>query len=217
MANPAMLIAGVLGLSLGIYGASKEAPVLGYGISASIETTEAIRNQTLGPTLSYYGHKRLMLECAQSMTGLWYSVADQGQREMLAKSCLRYALEYTDSTPIDSFGWLIAARASFTLNDIDGMNRYLAYSKAAGPNEQWIAAHRVELWEAARSSLSQDNQARANSDLALMVTSLTGIKAVAQRYISDSDFRDRITEIVEKLPERDQRRFISNVRRAAAN
>ncbi|TPP03696.1 hypothetical protein [Rhizobium glycinendophyticum] len=217
MASPVILIAGIFGLALGAYGFTQELPVLSYGDGASIGATEALRDGDLKPTSSYYGHKRLMLACMQGMTGLWYSVADDAQRQMLAKNCLDLALQYTAKTPVDSFGWVLAARASFILHNVDGMNRYLAYSKAAGPNEQWIAAHRVELFETARTNLSEINKTNAERDLELMVTSLTGIRSVAQRYLSDADFRERITDIVETLPERDQRRFITNVRRAASN
>jgi hypothetical protein len=217
MTTQAILIAGIFGLALGAYGVAQELPILSYGDGASVDTIEALRDGSLKPTLSYYGHKRLMLGCMQSMTGLWYSVADESRRQTLAKNCLDYALQYTAKTPIDSFGWVVAARASFIVDDTDGMNRYLAYSKATGPNELWIAAHRVELAEGARAYLSLASRTNADSDLAVMVASFTGIRGVAQRYLSDSEFRERITRIVERLPERDQRRFIGNVRSAASD
>ena len=54
-------------------------------------------------------------------------------------------------------------------------------------------------------------------DLALLVQSQRGIATIARRYVAQPDFRERITAIVEALPQADQVRFLANVKEATSS
>lgn len=195
--------------------AARELPVITYGTQNSIAVTQAITAGTIRRTYSFYGHKRLMAACMQGMTGIWHTLAPAAESRSHAQNCLEYALTYAHTTPVDSFTWIVAARSSFVLKDLSSINRYLAYAWQTGRNEQWVAALRVNLAEDTYAGLTEINLQRHRSDLSLMVMSRAGIGAIANRYWSDPEFRERISTVVETLPQEDQRRFVSSVRRAA--
>lgn len=211
------LLGGLVALALGVYAIAKEFPVLTYGDQQSMSATTAIASGSLKTAFSFYGQKRLMAACMQGMTGLWAALAPAEQRKAHASNCLDYAKTYVSHTVVEPLTWVVAARASFILGDHEGLNTYLDYAWRAGRNEQWVGGLRVALAEEARAVLSEANQSNHRSDLALMVMSRYGIAAIANRYWSDIGFRERITDIVEQLPETEQRRFVSSVRRAAPN
>ncbi|QRF54347.1 hypothetical protein D4A92_22785 (plasmid) [Rhizobium rosettiformans] len=211
------LLGGLAALSLSMYAIAKEAPVLTYGDQESLTTTMAIVRGELGSGFSFYGQKRLMAACMQGMTGFWFSLAAPEQRKAHAENCLGHALSYAENTPLESLTWTVAARASFVLGDHDGLNRYLGYARRSAPNEQWVAGLRVNLAEDALAALSDINRLEHDQDLSLMVLSRKGISAIAGRYWANEGFRERITAVVEKMPNEDQRRFVSSVRRAAHN
>lgn len=217
MTSVAPLLGGLVAVSLSMYAIAKEAPVLTYGDQQSLATTMAIVAGELGGGFSFYGQKRLMAACMQGMTGLWRTLASPEQRQAHARNCLGYALAYAEGTPVESFTWTVAAQASFILGDNEEMNRYLAFARRSAPNEQWLAGLRVNLAENARDILSESNRREHDQDLALMVMSRQGISSIAHRYWTDEPFRERITTIVERMPQEDQRRFVTSVRRATAN
>ncbi|MBC2775876.1 hypothetical protein H6M51_23755 [Rhizobium sp. AQ_MP] len=209
------LIAGVCAVLLSLVVLVREFPVLGYGGQESLSTTVALAQDRLAPAYSFYGHKRLMSACIWGMTGVWQAVAPGGERVAHAQTCLDHALSYASHTTIDSLTWVVAARASYVLGDQEALNKYLDYARRAGPNEQWVAALRVSLAEDAMSLLDAENGENHRSDLTLMVMSRSGIAAIAGRYWSDEDFRERITSVVEQMSNDDKRRFISSVRRVS--
>lgn len=211
------MLGGGFALCLSVYAIAREMPVLQYGDQQSLATTVAIAAGELRPAFSFYGQKRLMAGCVQGMTGLWAALATPEQRKSHAEQCLGYAITYTSHTSLEPLTWTVAARASFILGDHEGLNTYLEHAWRSGRNEQWVAGLRVALAEEVRPVLSESNQSNHRSDLALMVMSRSGIAAIADRYWSDLSFRERITAIVEQLPEAEQRRFVSSVRRAAPN
>jgi hypothetical protein len=217
MEAPFLVCGGLTAMFIAVYGFVGESPVLTYGDQGSVAVASSIASGDIAPGFSHYGQKRLMAACMQGMTGMWALLATSEQRKSHAEHCLSYATTYTSHTSLEPLTWTVAARASFVLGDHQGLNTYLDYAWRAGRNEQWVAGLRVALAEEARPVLSESNQSNHRSDLALMVMSRSGIAAIADRYWSDIDFRERITAIVEQLPEAEQRRFVSSVRRAAPN
>lgn len=209
------LVAGVCAVVLSLVAIVREFPVLAYGGQQSLSTTVSIAQDRLHPAYSFYGQKRLMSACAQGMTGIWQTVAPSDQRLAFAEACLNHALKYASHTTIDSLTWVVAARSSYILGDYEALNRYLDYAWRSARNEQWVAALRVGLAEDAKSRLDANNTENHKSDLALMVMSSSGIAAIAGRYWSDEDFRERITSVVEQMSNEDQRRFVSSVKRAS--
>src|SRR5690606_28801996 len=89
-----------------------------------------------------------------------------------------------------------------------GMNARLWRSRITGPNELWIVMERVALSERHVGRLDDQGLAAEDADLRLMVVSSKGIRALARFYVSMAGFRERVTGIVETMPDRDQNRFL---------
>lgn len=148
------------------------------------------------------------LRVAMSPEGL---LSPSVKRESLARACLRVMDEIIGTSPENAYAWFAQAYFSQILGHLEGMNAALERSYFWGPNEQWIAELRVSLAEPALPALSNAAMRGHSNDLALLVQSRRGIRAIAQRYIDGPRFRVRITDIVEGLPRADQRRFLSTL------
>ncbi|MBL1436678.1 MAG: hypothetical protein COB08_010830 [Rhodobacteraceae bacterium] len=133
------------------------------------------------------------------------------ERESLARACLGMMADILGASPQNAYAWFVQAYFSKILGHEAGMNAALELSYLMGPNEQWIAEQRVLLAENVFSELSETAMRGHKQDLALLVQSQRGIRAIVQRYINDPRFRARITDIVEGLPRDDQRRFLSTL------
>ena len=92
------------------------------------------------------------------------------------------------------------------------MNEHLHTSQATGKASQWVAEQRVALAEYYREHLDERVLAGNDADLEMLVRSQRGIGSIATRYVNDPAFRERITAIVETMPEDIQRRFIGVLR-----
>lgn len=127
--------------------------------------------------------------------------------------CREIALSAVADYPTDSYAWSVAALASADVQDWPAMNSYLVRSQLTGPTEQWIAQTRVTVAQDNWAMLDDAAIVAAERDLRLMVVSIRGIRQLALRYIGDLEFRERIEALVATMPEENQRRFVSVVRR----
>lgn len=161
--------------------------------------------------------KTLLLEtCAQAIEGFYGRLQRAGTRQAVLKNCLTQADSITAAAPSLSYGWYVGALAAARLGDVAGFNTRLLRSQITGPAEQWIAEQRVGLVEDRFADASAEVRARHIADLRLLVTSLRGIASISGRYVREPEFRERITAIVETMPETDQARFVGQVRNSAA-
>jgi len=135
-------------------------------------------------------------------------------RGTLVAACQSLAGRITDSSPLNSYGWVVQARFAAALGQDSAVEQALRRSYATGPTEQWLAEQRVPVAEAALAGLSPAARAEHRQDLAILVQSQRGIAAIAQRYVRDEGFRARITAVVEALPAADQARFVQVLRAA---
>ena len=154
--------------------------------------------------------------CASAITSIYGRSRPTVERHSMLQSCQGIIRRITDDLPSNSYGWLIGAVAAIESNDAADFNRQLQISQATGRDEQWVAEQRVELAEMHFDQLNEATRAGELTDLALLAQSYQGVQTIAQRYVADPAFRERITAVVEALPQADQQRFVSNVRRAAA-
>ncbi len=183
------------------------------------EITPIQRTLALDPTapsigLSYDVAKAVLADCSTALkrtASLEMRFQGEGAPRRIAETCLSLSTEATNAMPASSYAWLVRAEASLAMADIDGFNTDLNYSQLTGPNEQWIADLRVELAEANLSLLSPQALAAHDRDLRLLVSSSVGLRNLARRYVTDVNFRERIADIVETMPETSQRRFINNL------
>ncbi len=135
-------------------------------------------------------------------------------RRALLVACQSLTERITQSSPLNSYGWLLQARLAAALGQTSAVEQALRRSYATGPTEQWLAEQRVPVAEAALAALSPAARAAHRQDLAILVQSRRGIAAIAQRYVRDEGFRARIAAVVETLPAADQARFVQVLRAA---
>ena len=138
------------------------------------------------------------------------------RRALVAANCLASADRISAEEPANSFAWYVASLSAAKAGDIPGMVRRLRVSQISGPSEQWIVELRVDLAEDHLAALSPDALAGHDGDLTLLAQSQRGVSSIAQRYVRQADFRERITALVEKLPAAQQQRFLDYVRGAAS-
>lgn len=196
------------------YALSKElSPFLALPIENAAQP-EAYATENFDIGLSSYSREMVMKNCFRIVLGytdlqLLYEPA----RNVVDKCRLR-AAEVVETTPSDSFAWLVRAASSIRLVKVEEFNAALRNSQKTGPNEQWIARERITLAENFYGRTDAATKATHDTDLALMASSYRGVKVIARRYVSDPGFRARITAVVERLPPQQQRLFLGNVRKA---
>ncbi|KQV44417.1 MULTISPECIES: hypothetical protein [unclassified Rhizobium] len=204
----------LLAMLASAYALSKElSPFLALPVEEAANA-EAYASEDFGVGLSSYSREMVMKSCFRIVLGytdlqLLYEPA----RNVVDKCRLR-AAEVVERTPSDSFAWLVRAASSIRLVKVEEFNAALRNSQKTGPNEQWIARERIELAENFYGRTDDATKTTHETDLALMASSYRGVKVIARRYVSDPNFRARITTVVEKLPAERQRLFVGNVKKA---
>jgi hypothetical protein len=196
------------------YGLRRElAPFTAKPIEQAL-TPSAFADEDFGYGLSSYSKTLVMKDCFRIV--LAYSdidMIDKAVRDVVSR-CAARAADIVATTPTDSFAWLVRAAASVRLLANDDFNAALRQSQLTGPNEQWIARLRVDLAENYFSRLSAETIKSEAADLKLLASGHKGVAVIARRYVSDPDFRARITAIVEAMPQDRQVAFLNNVKRS---
>ena len=160
--------------------------------------------------------KRLVLDaCLEATNGFFGMMQPGADRTAMLEHCRAEADRIAAEVPSYAFAHLIGALAAAKLGDADGFNRRMLQAQITAPNELWVAELRVPVVEDQIANISPEVLARQEADLRLMVASNRGVASISERYIHEPDFRERITAIVETMPEAEQRKFISRVRQAA--
>lgn len=208
----------VLSLALvaggGWVGMREAAPYLRGGIDdAERFAALAERLPVPGPSIA---SERLVLDnCVRIISSLYARLQPADRKGAVARNCLEAADAITRRNPSSSYAWYVGALAAERLGDLAGMNARLQQSQQTGASEQWIAELRVPLAETHADHLTPEVRAAIDQDIRMLVDSTRGIASIAARYVAEEGFRERVTAIVETMPESDQRRFVSRVRSAA--
>ncbi|MDQ0318502.1 hypothetical protein QO002_000640 [Pararhizobium capsulatum DSM 1112] len=173
----------------------------------------AFSADALAHGMSSYSKEMIMKDCFVGIRG--YNKADIYNIKAMSavEKCRIRASGIVKTTPTDSFAWLVRAAASIRLGKVEEFNQSVTNSQMSGPNEQWIARHRVELVENFLPQADAPTLASHTIDLGSLASSGRGVRYLAGRYISNPDFRERITAIVETLPPKEQRAFLANIKR----
>lgn len=138
-------------------------------------------------------------------------------RDALYLGCEEVAKNVRTQSPANGLAWLAAAYASLVNGNIPDFNTDLATSQFVTPTEQWIAEQRVQLAEDNLSSLDARALAAHDADLRMLVSGGIGLRSIAQRYMRDEAFRERLTHIVETMPPENQQRFLDSLRSVIRN
>lgn len=135
------------------------------------------------------------------------------QQADLPRLCLARADAVATTSPSYSLAWYVGALAAAHQGDWPGMNHRLLRSQETGRYEQWIGEMRVDLAETYLPELSAEALQGHDGDLRMLVQTSRGIRSIADRYVRDNTFRERITAIVESLSPEDQQRFLTTLQR----
>lgn len=216
MADNAATRKAILLLSLVLLGAGawvgfREAlPYFSRGIEDA-ERFTALAQAVPAPGPSIASERLILDNCVRTISSTYGRLQSAARKAEANGNCLKAADAAVRVNPSSSYAWYVGALSSALTGDIAGMNARLLRSQQTGPSEQWIAELRVPLAEDHLGDLTPDVRANHDSDLRMLVASTRGIASMADRYVRQADFRERITAIVETMPEEDQRRFVSRV------
>jgi hypothetical protein len=197
--------------------AARESAIFDYGpVQDSGFRSKALTN-TLDTGYSHYSAMRLMSSCASSLSSFEQQLARPQDQTAFAQKCKSFADAIIQTAPHHSFAWIVSAMSAQQAGDLGAMNAGLLKSQMIAPNEQWLAISRYQLASEHLDSLTPEAIAAYDADLALLAQSTFGVRAIAERYVSNPDFRDRITGIVSNLPNDTQRRFLNSVKTVIKN
>lgn len=161
--------------------------------------------------------KRLVLDaCVEAIAGLYGRMQGTQSRSAVLEHCRREADGIAREVPGYAYAHYVGALGSIGLGDSAGFNQRIRAAQVTGVNEQWIAELRVGLVEDHLADVTPEIAAHHAEDLRLLAGSARGVASISSRYVREPDFRERITAIVETLPEAEQQRFVTVVGQAAA-
>lgn len=203
-------------LVLGAYAVQQETAGFLRGGDTSVKRVAAALDAGDPIGLSTLSQQATLLDCNTVLrwpNALEMRYQPDDARASMVAHCLTVSDAIASTAPTTSLAWLVGARAALQMGDTSGFNHRLLRSQLTSPTEQWLAEQRVELSEDNLSLLDEHTRTSHERDLAMLVSSLSGIYALTKRYLDDPAFRERIAAIVETLPEASQRRFISVLQR----
>lgn len=206
-------IALLLGAVAAAYSESRA--YVGGGLTPA-ESFTALLDGQQKPGLSVASTRLVLDGCYDALQGVYGRLRPTAERRTVAEKCRDLVATTTTEMPSYSFAWYVGALAAVQLEQPAGLVDALRQSQLTGPTEQWLAELRVALAEDHFQQLPADVRSNNDNDLALLVVSDRGIASIARRYVDDPGFRERIADIVEKLSEHDQQRFISTIELATA-
>ena len=201
-------------LALGAWTLAREATQ--YQVTGTrIERIAALPDEPPFPGLALSTRQDNLRDCVYALnrrTSLQVRYVSETFSETLPVRCGAMALDTVQQMPTYSYGWYALAYTDALMGDWATMNKHLHLSQQTGQASQWVAGQRVTLAETYRPHLDERTLAGNDTDLALLVRSQRGIGSIAARYVGDPAFRERITAIIESMPEDIQRRFIGALR-----
>ena len=167
------------------------------------------------PGPSYRSKLLVLNDCNTALNSFEGNLLPSKERQSLLNNCKTVARLVLLEEPTYSLAWYIDALAAEGLGDTATINTSLVQSKRMNPRQEWLAESRAILADRHIATLDDLAMASYHEDLALLVQSQRGARWVGRRYVSDPEFREVITTIVEQLPVAEQRRFLSAVRSAS--
>jgi hypothetical protein len=212
----AVLAGSALLAAAGTVTAYQELDVFSAGGLGRADRFAALAAQNYRHAPSLLGKKLVLDACVEAIAGIYGRMQPGDQRLRVLEHCRSEAGSIVAEVPSHTYAYYVGALSAAGLDDRAGFNANLLRSQMTGPNEQWVAELRANLVETHFASAAPEVLERHQADLRLLVASARGIASISDRYIDEPAFRERITAIVETMPQADQVRFVSTVRRAAA-
>lgn len=162
---------------------------------------------------SIESRREILNQCSVLVFSTYARARGEAAMGELVGHCAALAEQATSSDGANSLAWSLRARTAGLSGEFDAMNQALALSFATGRSEQWLADSRFATGEKFRSQLSAETSANHEADIRLMLASNLAIETLVREYLAKPDFRDRLVDLVDTLPEDAQRAFLGDVRR----
>ncbi|KQX42495.1 hypothetical protein ASD04_00535 [Devosia sp. Root436] len=206
-----------LGLAmLGGWAAYQEASVYFTSGTTSISRLLALPATSNAPGLAPSTQSSTLADCHRAMqqpNAYEMRALPPEGKAALQQHCHDIAAAAVAERPTDAFAWVTGAAVAAAEQNWQDFNTFLRTAQAVAPSEQWIAEHRVDLAETHYDKLEPATRSGNDADLAMLVLSDRGIFSIAQRYLDQESFRERVTAILEQMPADRQRRFINSLNR----
>jgi hypothetical protein len=213
--TPLLVLAGVMLAGGGAAVMHLENEAYRAGGITSIDRAAAWTRADVSPGLSTPTIKLTMLDCINALNSprsLLMRYQDTATQGAIPVTCRTLAETVTMHEPTFAYAWYAAALASARMEDWAAMNAALLRSEMASPTQSWIALERMSMIEDYFGHLDADGRLATKRDVALLVGGPGSLARIARIYVKEEGFRDLATEVVATLPDRAQRRFISEVR-----
>ncbi len=195
---------------LGIWIFAQEAQ--SYALNAATPiTTIALRNTSDPVGMGITTRRDVLEECdivLRSAKSFELMLLNDVGFQDLQQACAELSERIARDAPTFSLSWAVAARAAAVAGDWSKMNRFLRASQLTGPNEQWVGRIRFEVADTHYKDLDEDGRSLYEKDLQMLILSNQGIPYIARQYVLDVSFRERLTKVLERMSEADQRRYI---------
>lgn len=162
--------------------------------------------------LSHRSNQYWLDGCLRAVTSIEGRLLYGENRTRLQESCKGIVDAITKASPNNTYAWYFQAYLAHQYGSDNEFNAALLQSYESGPTEQWIAELRVPLAERGLVSLNTQALKGHKNDLGLLVQSRRGIGSIARRYVRDPEFRARITDVVETLPQTAQQHFLRTLK-----
>ncbi|WP_026783954.1 hypothetical protein [Pleomorphomonas koreensis] len=202
-------------LALGLYGMSIESRPF---LSTTGTAADRLAAATDDSDVPFLTSKRALsvydLDCRTLAFGQIADTIPAEDRPRLDQACFERARSLLAVAPGNARLWLTFAQfAARQAGARDLVFHAIARSRALGPWQYAFAIDRIRLIDTLPDA-PPDIQAIIDADIETLGASWRGREALAERYVAMPEQRERITAAIEKLPQIQQRQFLSRVRRA---
>lgn len=201
---------GLMGMTAGWFEA---APIFASGFDEK-DAFRALSAGEVVPGPSTQSRNLVLNDCLTALNSFYGLAQPSEERRRVTEQCREIAGDIAKQTPSMSLAWLVQATTGAERQDWASFNLDLQRSRFTAPNEEWLAALRVDLAERHLADLDAKSQADHRDDLRLMAQSTAGAAALAERYVAFPDFRDRVTPLIGDLSPNVQRAFLAAVTEA---
>jgi len=158
----------------------------------------AIASGTVTPGTSLFAKDRYFSDCLDLPDSLYARVQPSDRRAAFLAACADAARSVTAAMPTYARAWLALA-----LTDVDALDQ----ARATAPEVAWFADRRLLL------ALRHDTE--PTRDIAVLLTSAAGTRALAAHYLAMPESRELFLSVAERAPLDQQRRFLSAIKAAA--
>lgn len=174
---------------------------------------DALVGQAIATGPSYRSKLLVLNSCNEALSSLEAAALPSEQLQSLYAHCGQIAQAIAAAEPSFSLAYYVEALIAEGQGDLDALNRHLAQSQRTAPGQGWLALSRAIVAARHLDRLDDEAAVALDHDIATLIRSGRGADWLAHSYVGGGPLAERITTIIERLPDDQQRRFLRTVRR----